>query len=163
MLFLFPGLDSALHPLVGFVVVGVVVDDTNSMLMLSSFFSRSPHDGLDKVCERERAMYLRRKGGSSNQNILIIFSRAIAGFADGLMYPVKKNIILEMYSVHLYSMFSLFSLNWKVIPVYVAETASKDLRSSMNNVTNISQVPSLKKLPKYRIQEGKDDKYMSAC
>merc|ERR1719210_523896 len=58
-------------------------------------------------------MYLRRKGGSSNQNILIIFSRAIAGFADGLMYPV--------------------------IPVYVAETASKDLRSSMNNVTNISQ------------------------
>ena len=88
----------------------------------------------------KRAMYLRRKGGSSNQNILIIFSRAIAGFADGLMYPVKKNIILEMYSVHLYSMFSLFSLNWKVIPVYVAETASKDLRSSMNNVTNISQV-----------------------
>ena len=79
------------------------------------------------------------------------------------MYPVKKNIILEMYSVHLYSMFSLFSLNWKVIPVYVAETASKDLRSSMNNVTNISQVPSLKKIPKYRIQEGKDDKYMSAC
>ena len=79
------------------------------------------------------------------------------------MYPVKKNIILEMYSVHLYSMFSLFSLNWKVIPVYVAETASKDLRSSMNNVTNISQVPSLEKLPKYRIQEGKDDKYMSAC
>ena len=28
----------------------------------------------------------------------------------------------------------------KVIPVYVAETASKSLRSSMNNVTNISQV-----------------------
>ena len=79
------------------------------------------------------------------------------------MYPVKKNMILELYSVHLYSMSSLFSLNWKVIPVYVAETASKDLRSSMNNVTNISQVPSLKKLAKYRIQEGKDDKYMSAC
>ena len=28
----------------------------------------------------------------------------------------------------------------QVIPVYVAETASKGLRSSMNNVTNISQV-----------------------
>ena len=74
------------------------------------------------------------------------------------MYPVKKfweDMILGMYSVHLYSMFSLFSLNWKVIPVYVAETASKDLRSSMNNVTNISQVLSVNKLPEYRIQEGK--------
>ena len=51
----------------------------------------------------------------------------------------------------------------KVIPVYVAETASKDLRSSMNNVTNISQVLSFNKLPKYRIQEGKVDNYkMSA-
>ena len=79
------------------------------------------------------------------------------------MYPVKKNIILEMYSVHLYSMFSLFSLNWKVIPVYVAETASKDLRSSMNNVTNISQVLSVNRLPKNRIQGGKVYKYrMSA-
>jgi len=43
----------------------------------------------------------------------ILISRAIAGFGDGLLYPV--------------------------IPVYVAETASKGLRSSMNNVTNISQ------------------------
>ena len=54
----------------------------------------------------------------------------------------------------------MFSLNWKVIPVYVAETASKDLRSSMNNVSNISQVASVKELPKYRIQEIKDDKYI---
>ena len=79
------------------------------------------------------------------------------------MYPVKKfwkHIRLGMYSAHLYSMFSLFSLNWKVIPVYVAETASKDLRSSMNNVSNISQVASVKELPKYRIQEIKDDKYI---
>ena len=95
---------------------------------------------------------------ASNPNIFIIFSRAIAGFADGLMYPVKKfwkNIILGMYSEHLYSMFSLFSLNWKVIPVYVAETASKDLRSSMNNVTNISQVVSVNKFPKYGISTGR--------
>ena len=57
-------------------------------------------------------------------------------------------------------MFSLFSLNWKVIPVYVAETASKDLRSSMNNVTNISQVPSLKK---YQNTECRKEKMINTC
>lgn len=44
---------------------------------------------------------------------MVLASRAVAGLGDGLMYPV--------------------------IPTYLAETASKQLRGSMNNSTNICQ------------------------
>lgn len=43
----------------------------------------------------------------------ILASRAVAGLGDGLMYPI--------------------------LPVYIAETATKKMRGSMNNVTNIAQ------------------------
>lgn len=43
----------------------------------------------------------------------ILASRAVAGLGDGLMYPI--------------------------LPVYIAETASKKMRGSMNNVVNIAQ------------------------
>jgi hypothetical protein len=56
----------------------------------------------------------------------VLASRAMAGFGDGLMYPVLAAPSPPPV---------------QIIPVYVAETASKELRSSMNNVTNIAQVP----------------------
>ena len=65
---------------------------------------------------------------------VVLLSRCIAGLGDGIMYP---NMLGRVFQSERQIALLAIALNSKNIAVYIAETSSKDLRGTLNNVLNI--------------------------